>query len=262
MDEDIRVVVALRVEKAREELKAAHSLLDDGFYRIRASRAYYAAFLIATAVLLTQPAAPAAAQYGWLNASQNPVSLGGASVLTASVSDPDGDPLTITWTTTAGALTPTIGPQVTLQVPYDSPGTITVTATADDGQGGVTSASMTLLIVANNVAPFISLNADPLVVRRGRTTVLTAATSDPDGDPVTVFWFTTGGTLSSGVGPQVVFTVPNEGASVEVLAVADDGRGGQAGASLTLILIPRNLPPTIRLNADPFVIRSPLVAPN
>jgi hypothetical protein len=65
---------------------------------------------------------------------------------------------------------------------------------------------MTLLIVANNVAPFITLNADPLVVRRGRATVLTAATSDPDGDPVTVFWFTTGGALSSGVGSQVVFT--------------------------------------------------------
>ncbi len=116
---------------------------------------------------------------------------------------------------------------------------------------------MTLLIVSGNVRPFISINASPLVVRRGRTTVLTASTRDPNGDPVTVYWFTTGGTLSSGTGNQVVFTVPDEGASVEVLAVADDGRGGQAGASLTLILIPRNLPPAIRINANPLIVRGP-----
>jgi hypothetical protein len=222
-------------------------------------------WLAATTCLLlalAPPATPAAAQYSWLDASQNPVPPGGTSVLTASVYDPDGDPVTVSWTTTAGTLTPTAGLQVTLQVPYDSPGTITVTATADDGQGGVASASMTLLIVASNVAPFISINAEPLVVRRGRTTVLTAATSDPNGDPVTVFWFTTGGTLSSPTGQQVIFTVPDEGEAVDVLAVADDGHGGQAGASLTLLLLPKNLPPVIRVNADPFVVRSSFVVPN
>ncbi len=218
-----------------------------------------AAVLLALAVALsvsnTATVAPAAAQYSWMQASQNPVPPGGTSVLTASVYDPDGDPITITWTATAGTLVPNTGPQVTLYVPADAPGTITVTATADDGQGGIASDSMTLLIVAANVGPFISITADPLVVRRGRTTVLTAQTNDPNGDPVTVFWFTTGGTLSASTGHQVTLTVPDYGDAVEVLAVADDGNGGQAGASLTLLLLPKNLPPVIRIDANPFVVR-------
>ena len=215
------------------------------------------ALAAACAVAAAPNVAPAAAQYGWLDASQNPVAPGGTSVLTASVYDPDGDPVTITWTTTTGTLTPNTGSQVTLFVPSDAPGTVTVTATADDGHGGVASSSLTLLVVANNVAPFISITADPLVVRRGRTTVLTAATNDPNGDPVTVFWFTTGGTLSASTGQQVVLTVPDYGEAVEVLAVAVDARGAEAGAALTLLLLPANLPPVIRINASQLVLGVP-----
>lgn len=54
MDEAVRAIVELRVEWAREELAAANSLVRDGYYRIAASRAYYAAFLVTTGVLLTR----------------------------------------------------------------------------------------------------------------------------------------------------------------------------------------------------------------
>ena len=44
-------------------------------------------------------------------------------------------------------------------------------------------------------------------------------------------------------------------------ATADDGKGGRASASLTLPLLPRNLPPTIRINGYPLVVRAPLAQP-
>ncbi len=42
------------MSRAHEELQAARNLIRDGLYRIAASRAYYAAFLITTALLLTE----------------------------------------------------------------------------------------------------------------------------------------------------------------------------------------------------------------
>jgi hypothetical protein len=196
-------------------------------------------------------------QYSWLTSSANPVPAGGSTVLTASVWDPDGDPITVYWSATAGTLSSNTGLQVSLTVPDTWPGTVTVTATADDGQGGTATESMTLLIVSNNVAPFISINADPLVLRNGRTTVLTAWTNDPNGDAVVVTWAATAGTLSASAGHQVTLTAPLTGREVTVIATADDGKGGKTSAALTLLLLPRNLPPTIRLNADPIVVRAP-----
>lgn len=54
MDDDVRAVIELRVGRAHEELNAASNLISDGLYRIATSRAYYAAYLMATAVLLTK----------------------------------------------------------------------------------------------------------------------------------------------------------------------------------------------------------------
>jgi uncharacterized protein (UPF0332 family) len=53
VDEAALAIVRIRVEPADEELHAARELIGDGLYRIACSRAYYAAFLITTAALLT-----------------------------------------------------------------------------------------------------------------------------------------------------------------------------------------------------------------
>ena len=54
MDENTRIIVGIRLEKARQELKAVRQLIDSAMYRIAISRAYYAVFGIPTAVLLTK----------------------------------------------------------------------------------------------------------------------------------------------------------------------------------------------------------------
>ncbi len=53
MDESSIAIIRIRLERAHEELAATRKLIEDGFYRIACSRAYYAAFLMATAALLT-----------------------------------------------------------------------------------------------------------------------------------------------------------------------------------------------------------------
>jgi len=53
VDEATLAIVRIRVERADEELRAARALIGGGLFRITCSRAYYAAFLMTTAALLT-----------------------------------------------------------------------------------------------------------------------------------------------------------------------------------------------------------------
>lgn len=53
MDEATAAIIQIRIVRAEEELLAARHLIEAGLSRISCSRAYYAAFLITTAALLT-----------------------------------------------------------------------------------------------------------------------------------------------------------------------------------------------------------------
>lgn len=56
MGKPTAAIVQIRIERADEELRATRELIESGLYRIACSRAYYAAFLITTAALLTRGA--------------------------------------------------------------------------------------------------------------------------------------------------------------------------------------------------------------
>ncbi len=66
---------------------------------------------------------------------------GGTSALTASVSDPDGDAVTLTWATDFGTIVRTGATTAELTAPA-APGLATVTCTADDGNGGTATATV------------------------------------------------------------------------------------------------------------------------
>jgi len=53
MDADTQLLVSIRLERCREDLITARLLLREGKYRVAVSRAYYAIFMITTAVLIT-----------------------------------------------------------------------------------------------------------------------------------------------------------------------------------------------------------------
>lgn len=71
------------------------------------------------------------------------VASGSSIGLRARASDPDGDPLTISWTASGGAVAGS-GESVTFNAAGVKAGSYNVTATADDGRGGKASCTMTV----------------------------------------------------------------------------------------------------------------------
>ncbi len=160
--------------------------------------------------------------------------------VTATASDPDGDPITYGWTATGGAVNGT-GPQVRWAVANLMPGNYTATVRVDDGRGGSAMCSVSAAVAPRpNRPPTVSLTADRPQVLVGERDHFTATASDPDGDPLTYIWRTNGGQLSgTGAGNDLDTTGVTPGPSTETVRV-DDGRGGAADASATIQV---NAPP-------------------
>ena len=69
--------IAANIERAEQSLGAARSLVAQGYYDIAASRAYYAAFYAATAVLLSEGLE--LSKHSGVIASSSPRSINGSS---------------------------------------------------------------------------------------------------------------------------------------------------------------------------------------
>ncbi len=165
-----------------------------------------------------------------------PVGEGSPVTLTAHGADVDGDALTYTWTTDVGTLTPS-GLTASLVVD-DGPATANVTVTADDGNGGTTTAAVTVEV--DNVAP--TVNAGPsLAATWGVPLSIAGAATDPstadtqaglqaswdfgDGSPTTA-------------GFAVSHTYANPGTYTATLT-ATDKNGGAGTGKATVTVGPR-----------------------
>jgi len=74
---------------------------------------------------------------------RNPINAGEHVNIVSTASDPDGDPLTYSYAATGGQISGT-GPTAVFDSTGLTPGSYTVTCTADDGRGGRTSADTTV----------------------------------------------------------------------------------------------------------------------
>jgi hypothetical protein len=164
------------------------------------------------------------------SASPASVYLGSGEVVSvhADATDPDNDTLTYTWTATGGAVDGT-GAQVRWSSNGLALGTYTVTAGVSDGRGGNTSCTADIKVEPRpNRPPTISCAADPSSVRPGGSVRVTASANDPDNDPLTFSWQSSGGQVSgSGASVQVDTTGLTSG-SYTVTGSVNDGRGGSA----------------------------------
>ncbi|RMD58439.1 hypothetical protein D6825_00880 [Candidatus Woesearchaeota archaeon] len=142
--------------------------------------------------------------------------------------DPDGDPITYTFTSP-------LDDEGKWQTEVGDAGEYVVTITASDGFNTV-SQDVLLIVDPKNKPPIIGLEG-PVVVREGETLRLDPKVSDPDGDEVSV---TYSGYLTSPI-KELSF---DDAGEYKVLIVADDGES-QSNKTVVIKVENVNRPPVI-----------------
>ena len=146
----------------------------------------------------------------------------------ADASDPDNDPLTYAWTATGGSIDGT-GSQVRWNSAGLALGTYSVTARVNDGRGGTTSCTAEIRVDPRpNRPPTISCSASPTSVRPGDRVHITATASDPDNDPLTFSWQSTGGRIVGSGAEADLDTTGVAPSRYTLTGRVNDGRGGAA----------------------------------
>jgi outer membrane protein OmpA-like peptidoglycan-associated protein len=167
--------------------------------------------------------------------SVNPTSIFAGSGDTVAVhvnaSDPDNDPLTYTYGATGGAVEGT-GPDARWNSSGVAVGSYTVNVKVHDGKGGTASCSADIKVEEKpNHPPTASLSIEHNSLLPGEHTGVTCNGSDPDNDPLTYSYTTTGGQIS-GTGSNVQYDSTGLApGSYNIKCTVNDGRGGTADAS-------------------------------
>ncbi len=167
--------------------------------------------------------------------SVNPTSIYAGSGDTVAVhvtaSDPDNDPLTYSYSATGGTVEGT-GPEARWNSAGVAAGSYTVNVKVDDGKGGSASCAADIKVEEKpNHPPTASLNIERSPILPGERTGVTCNGSDPDNDPLTYSYATTGGQIA-GSGSSVQFDSAGlKPGSYTVKCTVNDGRGGTADAS-------------------------------
>jgi peptidoglycan-associated lipoprotein len=96
-----------------------------------------------------------------VNATCNPslVEPSGTSACTATALDPDGDPVTIRWSAPQGTFNSPTGANVIWTAP-NQPGSVPITATAEDSRGGTATSNVTEQVALREVLMFEDVHFD------------------------------------------------------------------------------------------------------
>ncbi len=145
-------------------------------------------------------------------------------VVSCSATDPENDPISISWECTGGTLTPDTGSSATWHSP-DAAGTARVTVKAKDSHNAVGSYYKDIAVTtAADRPPVISGVSGSDSVEAGGSADLACTAADPDGDTVSYAWTCNTGGLSSQSGANVTWYAPDSAASAVVTVVVSDGQ--------------------------------------
>jgi len=206
-------------------------------------------FRIGTGVVLRwgyPPAPPKPNHPPVASCSANPTSVYQGSTdavaFHVAATDADNDPLTYSYTATGGTVDGT-GPDVRWNPSGLAIGSYTVNAKVDDGRGGTATCAADIAVAKRpNRPPVISCAPERNPIIAGERVAIKSTASDPDGDPLTYSYSTTGGQIA-GSGPTAQFDSTGLSAgSYTVTCTADDGQGGRTSAT-TRVDVQQPAPP-------------------
>jgi opacity protein-like surface antigen len=148
-----------------------------------------------------------------------------------TASDPDNDPLTYNYSATGGTIEGT-GPEARWNSAGVAVGSYSVEVRVSDGKGGMASCAADIKVEEKpNHPPTAALSIERSPILPGERTGVTCNGSDPDNDPLTYSYTTSGGQIV-GSGSTVQFDATGvKPGSYSVKCTVNDGRGGTADAS-------------------------------
>lgn len=178
--------------------------------------------------------------------SANPTSVyqGTSNPIAIHVDATDVDKvgLTYSYTATGGTVEGT-GPDARFNPSGLAIGNYTVNAKVDNGHGGTATCAADIAVTKKpNRPPVISCAPDRNPIIAGERVGIKSTASDPDGDPLTYSYSTTGGQIAgNGATAQFDSTGLSAG-SYTVTCTADDGQGGRTSAT-TRVDVQQPAPP-------------------
>jgi len=154
--------------------------------------------------------------------------------VSADASNPENYPLNYSWSANEGSLDGS-GPNVRWSSVDRHPGTYTISLLLENGRNGTANCSVSVRVVPRpNRPPTISCSADRSTVTVGDPVEITAVASDPDDDPLTFSWTSSGGRLE-GTGTAVRFhTRDVSPGAYTISGHVDDGRSGTAECAVNI----------------------------
>jgi hypothetical protein len=167
-------------------------------------------------------------------ATNSDLNAGGTTQVTANATDPEGDPLSYTWTVGNSSWSTTgSGATISLQAPQSADSSTMLTVEVSDDVGGSSTSTIVVSTVPNGAPVVANIYPNSNPVPRDATTQMNVQASDPNGDALSYNWSVDNSAWSvSGSGATVTLDAPSTpDSSVLVTATVTDGQGGSTTAT-------------------------------